>query len=136
MVAAELTRLIVKMLGTPGSEEYEAAKAILSEHPTLWDALVSAGITDKVDQRFGKAEIYWVCATMPDELEAKLLQRLRVALNAGVPVVVSWVEGAFDVTFDIADHADGMHLTLTTPMPDLSKLASGYGGALQMAGAV
>lgn len=135
MIGLDRGMAITAMLGTPGSPEYLAAKAILNERPlTLWDALDAAGITD-IPQP-GKAELYWVCATMPDDLQARILQRVRVALNVGIPVIVRWEQGPFGVGSDVADHADGMHMVVTSPIPDLTKLKSGYAGALHMAGAL
>ena len=46
MVSLELQRMVEQMLGTPGSTEYEAARVILNDRPTLAEAVEAAGLTD------------------------------------------------------------------------------------------
>jgi hypothetical protein len=130
MVALELQRMVEQMLSEPGSIEYEAAKEILNSRPTLWDAVEAAGLTDGMSQ-VKKAETYWIFATMPDDMSDKILQRVRIALNAGIPVNVMWTKGEWDVL--AAEHvtSGALHLHLTTPVPDLSQLQPGaFAGAM------
>jgi hypothetical protein len=130
MVSLELQRMVEQMLGSPGSAEYEAAKEILNSRPTLWDAVEAAGLTAEMNN-VKKAETYWIFATMPDEMSGKILQRIRIALNAGIPVKVEWTKGEWDVL--AAEHvtSGALHLHITTPVPDLSQLQPGaFAGAM------
>lgn len=132
MVAAELQRLITTMLGTPGSEAYEAAKEIVNDRPTLWDAVCAAGLTEHMDN-LEKAETYWIFATMPDEMSDRILQRTRVALNAGLPIEVRWHQGEW--TCSTGNHGEALVINVSTPVPDLAKLQSGtwFGTSVRLA---
>jgi len=130
MVGRWLTETITAILETPGSDEYEAARVILNGRPTLWEAAVMAGLTDGMEP-LAKAETQWIFANMPQDMQEKITQRVRVALNAGIPVHVRWTEGEWDAV--AAEHvkAGALHLDITTPIPDLSKLVPGsFAGAM------
>ena len=129
MVSLELQRMVEQMLSTPGSTEYEAAKTILNDCSTLWDAIEATGLTDDMT-RVQKAETYWVFATMPDEVSDRILDRTRAALDKSIPVRVSWTEGDWAVAV-AAESNDGLLLDIYTPIPDLSKLQPGaFAGAM------
>jgi hypothetical protein len=133
MVALELQRMVEQMLSEPGSTAYEAAKEILNSRPTLWDAVDAAGLTAGMSD-IKKAETYWIFAHMPDEMSDKILQRVRVALNAGLPVKVTWEAGEWNASaggfLDSAPRAQ-LNLHVTTPVPDLSQLQPGaFAGAM------
>jgi len=130
MVGKWLTETITAILGTPGSDEYEAARVILNGRPTLWEAAVTAGLTDGMEP-LAKAETQWIFTNMPEEVSEKITQRVRVALNAGIPVHVRWTEGEWAVV--AAEHvaAGALHMEISTPIPDLSKLQPGaFAGAM------
>ena len=127
MVALELQRMVEQMLSEPGSIEYEAAKEILNSRPTLWDAVEAAGLTDGMNN-VKKAETYWIFATMPDEVSDNILQRVRIALNAGIPVHVAWTKGDWSAK---VMGGDALHLFISTPVPDLAQLQPGaFAGAM------
>lgn len=103
-------------LGSPGEQNYLAARAALENAATIREAVESGGLLDGFPEDIQR-EARAVLDALPDDVNRGVLEALRDAFESGAAVEVFWEENTADaeISHRVASETERISITLVTP---------------------